>query len=222
MKAFILLTTLLLSPLLLAEDFHYTSFDLKKDLPVTARLKLPAKVSKIHKHDKTENKDTITASISDDRLGTMVVEILDQQKQLLWSGDFGYNLSATPGCSISIECHPSQPYLIIQYYGYKWDHRSLLLKLETQGETTKVLAHNKLANDILTYLKKQPGYSPKHQYTISPRTFTEKGLTLECIPLELPETKLPHPLAQGERWFTVTAKIEKDFTLTPTESKITH
>jgi hypothetical protein len=192
------------------------------NFPLTFRLVLPKEDSTIvsHKHD--NGFDTITARIDDDRNGGLTVESVDASGKRVWHHDFGYNASAAPGCSASISFHPKLNAVIVSYGGYKWDHDHKLLFVEKTVSAYKVREYSTDAPEILPFLKKQIGYSTVHKYWIHPVRFVESRVVFACIPLDPPERQSVHPLTQDVQWFDVTASIEPDFKIFPSDANPSH
>ena len=196
-------------------------FSQPENFPLSFRLLLP-RLSTVVSHEQTHTLDTIVAKIDDDRGEGMVVEAVDTTGKPVWRRDFGYNLSAAPGCSISISFHPQVSALIVSYHGYKWDltHHLLFLHKTTTGH--KIREYPSESPDILPFLKKQSGYDEEYQYWIYPSRFSGDHVIFSCIPQERPESGLPHPLAQDRRWFDITTSLSNDFKLIPITATVSH
>lgn len=197
-------------------------FQQPADFPVALRLALPKEDAVLVSHAFAKGVDTIVARLDDNEKEGLAVEAVDADGKRIWHYDFGYNLSAAPGCAVSASFHPSNKALILSYHGYKWDWHCKLLFLEKKGDAFELREYSVEAPDILSYIKKHPGYSSKHTYSIQPVKFDGSRIIFSCIPGEPPESNLPHPLAQDMRWFDVTAELEDDFKITPIEIKISH
>lgn len=198
-----------------------TPFKQPESFPLTFRLRLP-KHAAVISHEQTNHADTITAHMSDDRDGGMIVEAVDSAGKQVWRRDFGYNLSAAPGCSVSISFHPHLNALIVSFEGYKWDHTHALLFVEKTTSACTIREYPETAPEIAAFLQKQPGYNDSYKYWIYPAKFAGHQVVFCGIPLEQPERQNPHPLAQEVRWFDITASIDKDFKIAAIEAKPSH
>ena len=195
-----------------------TSFTIREDLGVSIALLTPAKDSSILRHTYEDGIDTVVASIADDRDGGLMVEIRDHANKSLWKHDYGYNLSAQPGCKIAVAIHPSLPILLIHYHGYKWDHEHTLLFLDSRPGPLQVRPYATQDQDVLPALKASKNYSADFNYLIQAQSLTKDGVIFECIPIEKPEVQSVHPFHQDHsRWFRVTTAINARFQITPTE-----
>ncbi|MAS96830.1 MAG: hypothetical protein CMO55_26870 [Verrucomicrobiales bacterium] len=197
-------------------------FSQPKEFPLSFRLSIPKEDSVIVSHTKENRTDTITVRLIDDRAGGLAVEALNADAERVWLHDFGYNLSATNGCSVSITFHPTVSAVIISYRGYKWDHAHKLFFAKKEGAAHVLSECSTKAPEIASFLEKQEGYSSKHKYRISPYKFENNRVVFECIPLELPERSSVHPFAQDVPSFHVTASISPDFEIVPIEIKKTN
>ncbi|MBK1884796.1 hypothetical protein JIN85_20470 [Luteolibacter pohnpeiensis] len=213
---------LLLSAVSASADPLITQFKQPDSFPLSFRLSLPQH-STVISHVQTDTHDTITAKIDDDRGECMVVEAIDGAGKCIWSRDFGYDMSANPGgCSAALSFHPEVSALIVSYHGYKSNHAHSLLFLDKSKTEYKVREYASEAPDIIPFLKKQQGYEDDYKYWICPSRFSGNNVIFSCIPLERPESGFPHPLAQGLRWFDITASLSEDFKLTPISATISH
>jgi hypothetical protein len=219
---FIVKSLTLLSCLIAGTAFAQTvSLPFKKpeNFPVTFNLVLPKKNSTVVSHEQVGGFDTITARLDDDREGGFVVEAVDMSGKRLWRRDFGYNFSGVPGCSVAVSFHPKVNAVIVGYHGYKWDHNHILLFVTKTPSGYRIAEYSGEAPEIFQFLKVQPGYSEKHKYWIYPFKFVEDQIVFECTPLSPLELNSPHPLDQEVRWFDMTAPIDENFKITPTDAK---
>jgi hypothetical protein len=191
-------------------------FTQPEGFPLSFRLLVPKQDSAIVSHKKENGADTITARITDDKGGGLIVEALDAESKRVWISDFGYNLSAVPGCSVSVAFHPKLSALIVSYQGYKWDHSHKLLFVKKEESGHVVSEYSPKAPEIASFIKKQDGYSSDHKYHIYPYKFEQERVVFECVPAELPERKAERPFAQDVPWFHVTASISPVFVVAPT------
>lgn len=196
-----------------------TPFNQPENFPLTFRLVLPKEAAVIS-HKQKNNFDTITARMSDDRRGGMVVEAVDAIGKQVWKRDFGHNLSAVPGCSVSISFHPQIKALIVSYEGYKWDHQHTLLFVDKMASTYTIREYSEAAPEIDSFLKKQPGYQADSKYWIHPTKFSGHEIVFSCIPLTPLQSTLPHPLDQEHPWYDITASMDKDFKITPVAAEV--
>ncbi len=192
------------------------------NFPVQFRLVLPPPDSKLISHREENGLDVITAHLDGESEEGLLVEAIDTSGQRVWHHDFGYNLSATPGCTVSISFHPTALVALVTYSGYKSDQHSKLLFIEKTASACKIREFPAEAPELISYLKKQPDYSSKHRYWIHPTRFIGSRVEFTCIPLSPPEKQAPHPLDQETQWFAITASIETDFKIVPLEAKPLH
>lgn len=190
--------------------------------PLNFRLALPKEDSAVVSHKQEDGAEVITARLEDDRKGKMVVEAVDSAGKRVWHHDFGYNFSAAPGCSVSVQFHPDLMAVIVSYHGYKWDNAYKLLFVEKHASGHVIREYPKDAQEIRAYIEKLPDFSKGFKYWIHPQKFVGQGLEFECIPLTPPDSNAPHPLAQDGRWFNVKASLDKDFLIVPTGSEGRH
>ena len=218
MNAFI--TLLCLLPVAATAEPHKVPFSLPESLPFTVSLVLPKSVS-IAAHEKTEGGDSIRAFIGDSDPG-MLVEVSGPKGNTLWSHDFGSNLSAPEGNTITVSYQSKSRLLLVHYQGYKWDHAHKLLFIEPDHQPPSVREYSTAEKDILPLLKRQKDFAADYKYWIYPLRFTERGIEFECIPSQKPERQAAHPFAQDQQWYLVTATVDAKRKIITTDVKATH
>jgi hypothetical protein len=201
----------LISPSLHAGELR-TAFRHPADFPLHFVLVIPEKESRIISQKTEGGTETITAFMEDAAQGGMKVEAIDSAGRKVWQHDFGYNYSATPGCSVSISHHPHLPALILGYRGHKWDSQAKLLFIGTDGGHAWVRAYDEKAPEIDAFLRAQPGYSPQRRHSILPVRFSGNDILFECIPGSTGND--PHPLDQELPWYEITVAMDARFHLT--------
>lgn len=144
----------------------------------------------------------------------------DATGQQVWKRDFGYNLSAAPGCSVSLSFHPQGKVLIVSYVGYKSSHQHTLLFVDKTAFMYTIREYSEAAQEIESFLKKQPGYQAHSKYWIYPTKFSGHEIVFSCIPLTPHQSNLPHPFDQEHPWYDITASVDKDFKIAPVAAKI--
>lgn len=219
MKALLNVVFLLFLNQARADELTRTPFSAPKGLPVSVELITPRDASKIVSHEKKGGAETVTVALTDDESG-LVVEVLDSNRKSLWKHDFGYNLSAVPGCRICIESHPKLPCFIVHYYGYKWDHKHVLLMVDTRAKEPVVHEYVSQQSDLGSALKMGDGYAEDLKYFICPLRLTGDGVLFECIPLKDPDRGSAHPFAPDAQRFTVATKIKRDFKVIPEDAAL--
>ena len=197
-------------------------FKQPEKFPLNFRLVLPKEDSTVVSHKPEDGFDKITVRRDDDRGSGMLVEAVDAAGKRLWHHDFGYNASATPGCSVSVSFHPDLMAVIVSYDGYKWDHSRKLLFVEKSTSGYAIREYSEDAPEIQTYIEKLPNYSKGFKYWIHPSKFVDRSVEFECIPGNPPERQSVHPFAQDARWFNVTASLDHDFKIIPNAVKGSH
>lgn len=218
MKVF--LTLLCLLPVAATAESHKVPFALPEPLPFTVSLVLPESVS-VAAHEMTDSGDSIRARIGDSSPG-MFVEVSDHKGNTLWSHDFGSNLSAPEGNTITVSYQHKSRLLLVHYQGYKWDHAHTLLFIEPDHQPPSVLEYSTAEKDILPLLKRQKDFAGDYHYWIYPLRFTDRGVEFECIPSQKPDRQAAHPLAQDQQWYLVTATVDSKRKIIPTDVKTAH
>lgn len=218
MKA--VLTLLCLLPVAAIAEPHKIPFSLAESLPFTVSLVLPESVS-VAAHEKKESGDSIRARIGDSSPG-MFVEVSGPKGDILWSHDFGSNLSAPEGNTITVSYQHKSRILLVHYQGYKWDHDHKLLFIEPDHQPLSIREYSTAEKDILPLLKRQKDFAADYHYWIYPLRFTDRGVEFECVPRQKPERQTAHPFAQDQKWYLVTATVNQKRRIIPTDVKATH
>ena len=196
-------------------------FQVPNSAPFTVSLVLPA-TGNLASHKKTESGDCIYAHLPEGKKGAgLIVEITDSKGRSLWSHDFGFNDSSPEGCGIEVSYDPTSRLLLLHYAGYKADQAHKLLFVEPGRNSPAVREYKNAQEDILPFLKRQKDFPSDYNYVIYPLRFAERGVEFECIPIQKPERQAAHPFAQDQHWYLVTATINANRKLIPTDVKPT-
>lgn len=216
----ILSAILLLATIPLHAGETQTPFRHPYGFPVKMRLVLPDKDADIISHRTQDGWDTITARLENDRSGGMQVEAVDPSGKEVWRHDFGYDASAAPGCRVSISHHPRLSAVIVKFEGHKWNWHTKLLFIKSSATGPLVREYEADGQVLSAFLKKQPGYSPRHRYAISPARFSGNDIVFSCTPGTVADDA--HPLAQDLPWFEIKAGIDANFGVSPISAAVVH
>ena len=178
-------------------------------------------------HDQTGDGDAIRVRVDEnapdsDYASRLPVEVSDLQGRVLWSHDFGLNLSAPQGNTVTVAYQPATRLLLVTYEGYKWDHGHVLLAVGAGRRPRAVREYRSADRDILPRLRRREDFPDDCRYWIYPRRLVPGGVVFECIPLQKPEHEAVHPFAQEEPWYEVTAKVGSGGKMLPVAVKRSH
>ncbi len=208
----------LIVPLLVsATEPTRTPFTLRTTLPVGVSLLTPPAGATVSGPKVEDGAETFQVASATGGEPSIVIEVADRDRKVLWHHDYGFDESAVPGCSIAVDCHPTLPLLLIHWYGYKWNHVHTLLFVDSTDKKLRVLEYRASEADLTPLIRAANEQSKDFKYLYHPQSFTASGVTFECIPLQ---NGSGHPFAQDHRfWFTVSTDVSRDFKNTAKTAK---
>ena len=208
-------TWLLVDPSAIAEASAETLAE-SRNLGVKVLVVLPESGT-IVARETTERGHSVVVHIGrDEPAHGIIVQIRDMVDRALWTHDFGYNLSATPGCRITVDISERHHAALVHYDGYKWDHDHRLIFLgapAAAGEAVRAIEYRDARRDILPHLQARPEFAGD-AYWITPVRFIDEGVLFGCTPLQRREGAA-HPFDQEAPGFTVRARLDRDAAIEP-------
>lgn len=218
MKAFLILLCLL--PVAGLASPRKVPFFVPGLLPYTISLVVPESAS-VLAHELSVEGDSIQARIEVSSPGYLV-EVSGPLADTLWSHDFGSGPSGSEGNTITVSYEPAAHLLLVHFQAYKWDHAHKLRFIGLDHQPPSVWEYSTAQQDILPLLSGREDFAAGHEYWIYPLRFVGSAVEFQCIPLNRPEAQAPHPFAQDQQWYRVTAWMDGKRKATPVKVDPVH
>ncbi len=208
-----------------AAEFHQVPFLLSGSAPLRVSLKLQRTVV-VAQHKQSDAGDSIRVQVNEDDpdwdyASRLLVEVRTRRGKILWSHDFGLNLSSPQGNTVAVSYQPKTHLLLLTYAGYKGDDDQKLLVVSAGRQPLSVREYSDTQRDILPFLKRQKDFPDGCRYSIHPVGLTSHGVEFECLPLQKPTVTSVHPFDPDEPDYLVAATVATKGKMVPTKVKTT-